>query len=254
MVPKKPIRSSAVEVVAIDGPSGAGKSTVARLCADRLDFQYLDTGAMYRAVTWHFLENACAPDQDVDDPSTLERKMPEVLDSMVLELLPKGRVLINGRDVTTHLRSHMVEVRVSAVSALVFVREAMGKLQRRVAEQGPVVAEGRDMGSVVFPDARWKIFLDAQPQERARRRQKDFHMRGRVVTQREVLAELEVRDRLDSTRKDAPLREAEGAWRIDTTGMDTDAVVLAIVDRVREVGSESSGDAGSTVYDSGPDS
>ncbi len=221
------------EVVAIDGPSGAGKSTVARLVAERLGFQYLDTGAMYRAVTWHFLERNCAPDQLAEDKGAAERVMRAVLDGMDLRLAPGGKVAVDGRDVTSHLRSREVESRVSAVSALPFVRQAMTALQRRVAAQGPVVAEGRDMGSVVFPRARWKVFLDADPAERARRRLIDFERRGRHVSEREVLEEIEVRDRLDSTRKDAPLVQAVDATYVDTTGKATDDVVAAILQLVR---------------------
>jgi cytidylate kinase len=159
--------------------------------------------------------------------------MQAVLDAMQLRLLPGGRVEIDGRDVTSHLRSREVEERVSAVSALPFVRQAMGRLQRLVASHGPVVAEGRDMGSVVFPHARWKVFLDAAPQERARRRQRDFEQKGRMVSPAEVLEEIEVRDRLDSTRKDAPLIRVVDAFYLDTTGLDTEAVVAAVLRFVR---------------------
>lgn len=219
----------AAEVVAIDGPSGAGKSTIARLLARALGFAFLDTGAMYRAVTWHFLEEQCAPAQLDGDPAAAEQRMRRVLADTELRLLPEGRVLVNGRDVTGHLRSREVESQVSAVSALPFVREAMRDLQRRVAAQGPLVAEGRDMGSVVFPDARWKVYLDAQPAERARRRQRDFAARGRPVSEHDVLEEIEVRDRLDSTRKDAPLIRAPGAHYVDSTGLGAEQVVAAIL-------------------------
>ncbi len=220
---------AATEVVAIDGPSGAGKSTVARALAKRLGFAYLDTGAMYRAVTWHFLEEQCAPGQLDGDPVAIEQRMRAVLQATRLRLQPEGRVLVGEHDVTAHLRSREVEARVSAVSALPFVREAMRDLQRKVATQGPVVAEGRDMGSVVFPNARWKIFLDADPVERARRRQKDFAGRGRPVSEREVLEEIEVRDRLDSTRKDAPLLRAPDAHLVDSTGLSTEQVLERIL-------------------------
>lgn len=220
---------SPTEVVAIDGPSGAGKSTVARQLAQALGFAYLDTGAMYRAVTWHFLEQQCAPTELGDDPTENEQRMRDALTGMRLRLLPGGRVEVNGHDVTNHLRSREVESQVSAVSALPFVRAAMRRLQRQVALQGPVVAEGRDMTSVVFPDARWKVFLDADAIERARRRQRDFEARGRSVSQQEVLAEIEVRDRLDSTRKDAPLQRIEGAHYVDSTGQSSDEVVAGIL-------------------------
>lgn len=220
------------DVVAIDGPSGAGKSTVARRAAEALGFQYLDTGAMYRAVTWHFLELGLLPDPTGAAGDDLQR-MQQELAALDLRLEGSGRVLLDGRDVTAHLRSREVESRVSAVSALPFVRQAMARLQRRVAAAGPIVAEGRDMGSVVFPRARWKVYLDAAPSERARRRQRDFEQRGRAVGEREVLEEIQVRDRLDSTRKDAPLRQAEDAHYVDTTTLTTEQVVAAVLALVR---------------------
>jgi cytidylate kinase len=216
-------------VVAIDGPSGAGKSTIAKAVAQQLGFQYLDTGAMYRAVTWHFLENRCSPDQLGTDRLAAEQTMRLGLASMELQLQVGGRVLVNGRDVTSHLRSQDVESRVSAVSALPFVRASMTQMQRAVAAAGPVVAEGRDMGSVVFPMARWKVYLTASAEERARRRKIDFDQRGRDVTYQQVLEEIVVRDRLDSTRQDAPLKQAHDAVLVDTTGLSTDAVVLCIL-------------------------
>ena len=221
-----------VEVVAIDGPAGAGKSTVARMLAKRLGYAFLDTGAMYRAVTWHFLEHSCAPDQE----GGTEARMRAALAGMELRLGSDGKVLVNQHDVTSHLRSREVESRVSAVSALSFVRAAMRDLQREVARQGPVVAEGRDMGSVVFPHARFKVFLDADPTERARRRQADFSARGRQVSQQEILEEMQVRDRLDSTRKDAPLVRAPDAMVVDTTGLDADGVVAVILRDIQSRG------------------
>lgn len=221
------------EVVAIDGPSGAGKSTIAKSVAQQLGFQYLDTGAMYRAVTWHFLENRCTPDQLGDDRAAAERIMRTALDGMNLRLVQGSRVLVGGRDVTSHLRSQDVESRVSAVSALPFVRAAMTRLQRAVAAQGPIVAEGRDMGSVVFPRAKWKVFLTASAEERARRRTLDFAARGREVTEQQVLEEIVVRDRLDSTRQDAPLKQAQDAHFLDSTGLSTAQVVERILSLVR---------------------
>lgn len=220
------------QVVAIDGPSGAGKSTVARLLAERLGFAFLDTGAMYRAVTWHFLQEGCAPAECAGDPDRGVERMQRALAAARLELRA-GRVLLNGRDVTQHLRVREVESQVSAVSALPFVRTVMRDLQRAVAVQGPVVAEGRDMGSVVFPNARWKIYLDAAPSERARRRSQDFERQGRQVSSADVLDEILVRDRLDSTRSDAPLRQAADAIYVDTTGLTTEAVVARLLTFVR---------------------
>ena len=184
----EPTAPDPTEVVAIDGPSGAGKSTIARRLAVQLGYGFLDTGAMYRAITWHFLEAGLQASSDA-----AVTPMQAALDAAQLEL--RGdRVVLNGRDVTGHLRTREVESQVSAVSALPFVRARMGELQRQVARRGPVVAEGRDMGSVVFPDSRWKFYLDADLGERARRRQQDFRDRGRPVSENVVLDELEERD------------------------------------------------------------
>jgi len=220
------------EVVAIDGPSGAGKSTVARLLAKHLGFSFLDTGAMYRAVTWHFLEEGCAPAECASEPDLGHARMQQVMAATRLEL-HDGRLFVGGRDVTSHLRTREVESQVSAVSALSFVRAAMRDLQREVARHGPVVAEGRDMGSVVFPKARWKVYLDAAPSERARRRSQDFERQGRTVSEADVLEEILVRDRLDSTRRDAPLRQAADAIYVDSTGLTTEAVVAQLLSFVR---------------------
>ncbi|MCA8957944.1 MAG: (d)CMP kinase [Planctomycetes bacterium] len=214
-------------VVAIDGPSGSGKSTVARALAQALGFRYLDTGAMYRAVTWHLLRHEIPA--DLPDGDLAER-----LAVLRLQLADGDRVELDGDDVTAHLRSREVEARVSAVSARPPVRAMMRRLQRQIAAAGPVVAEGRDMGTVVFPAALWKFFLDAAPDERARRRCLDFTARGRDVTEQQVLEEIQVRDHLDSTRPDAPLRRADGAVYFDTTGRSAAEVVEQLARLVQQ--------------------
>ncbi len=222
------------DVVAIDGPSGAGKSTVARALASALGYAYLDTGAMYRAVTWALLER----NVDAADGAGVQA----VVADLDLRLDACGALRIGERDVRSHLRSHEVESRVSAVSAIPAVRSRMRELQRRVALAGPVVAEGRDMGSVVFPAARWKLYLDASADERARRRHRDFLAAGRDVSEEMVREEMAVRDSLDSTRRDAPLRRADDATYFDTTGLSIAEVVQALVRMVRgqgEAGAES---------------
>jgi cytidylate kinase len=223
------------DVVAIDGPSGAGKSTVARALAARLGCVYLDTGAMYRAVTWFLLERELA---DLDDPVAVA----EALEELDLVLDAAGRVRLCGRDVSGHLRSHEVESRVSAVSALPEVRRRMRALQRDVARRGRLVAEGRDVATIVFPAARWKFYLDAGAEERARRRRRDFLAAGRDVSPEEVLEEIVVRDRLDSTRKDAPLRRAADACYVDTSGQTVEAVVERLAAVVESAGGAACGD------------
>jgi len=215
------------QVVAIDGPSGSGKSTVARILAERLGFGYLDTGAMYRAVTWHLLENQFTQLED-------QIALGALLAELCLEFRPEGQVYLNGENVTNHLRSREVESRVSAVSAVSVVRSEMRTMQRALARSGSIVAEGRDMASVVFPKARWKFFIDAEPEERARRRCKDFAARGRKVSAAEVLEEIAVRDRLDSTRKDAPLGRASDAIYLDTSGLDVEEVVATMLRIIEE--------------------
>ena len=223
---------AAIDVVAIDGPSGAGKSTVAKRVAGQLGYQYLDTGAMYRAVTWHFPEAGCVPAECSGLPDRGAAQMRKVLDQTQL-LLAAGRVLVNGLDVTSHLRTREVESQVSAVAALPFVRAAMRALQRQVAAAGALVAEGRDMCTAVFPNAAWKVFLDAKPLARAERRVADFARQGRTASLSVVLHEIEVRDRLDSTRDDAPLRQAQDAQFIDTSLLSSDQVVALVLALVR---------------------
>ena len=220
------------EVVAIDGPSGAGKSTIARKLAQSLGYAFLDTGAMYRAITWHFLERGIAPSACVAEADLGSAKMMAALAEADVRI-QGDHILLDGRDITAHLRTREVESQVSAVSALSFVRARMGELQRAVAMQGPVVAEGRDMGSVVFPSARWKVYLDAAPTERARRRCQDFDRQGRKVSHDEVLEEIMVRDRLDSNRSDAPLKQATDALYLDTTGLTAEAVIEQLLRLVK---------------------
>ncbi|MFM8980109.1 MAG: (d)CMP kinase [Planctomycetia bacterium] len=218
-------------VVAIDGPAGAGKSTVARRLAVALGFAYLDTGAMYRAVTFEALRRGVA--LDVPGPlAELARHLPLVLHR-------DGRVDIGGEDVSAALRSDAVNAGVSVVAAVPEVREVMVGHQRRFAQQqGRIVAEGRDIGSVVFPDAAAKIYLDADPGERARRRLAEA---GGGKALAEVQAGLERRDRLDSTRATAPLVQARGAVRLDTTHLTLEQVVAAALAQVRSALSPATG-------------
>jgi cytidylate kinase len=220
-------------IVAIDGPAASGKSTVAKALAERLGFHYLDTGAMYRAVAWRALEAGVALDDEgalaslaVGSRVTFERPKAE---GDVSEAQPGvERVLIDGVDVAEAVRTPAVDDAVSAVASAPGVRAAMVSAQRKLAESGSYVVEGRDIGTTVFPDADMKIFLTASPGERARRRTLDMAAGGADARASEVGERLERRDRLDSTRKTSPLAKASGAVEVDTTGLSVDEVVERI--------------------------
>ncbi len=216
-------------IVAIDGPAGAGKSTVTRAFAERLGLTYLDTGAMYRALTWWVRHQGVDP-ADADGIARL-------LADLDLRLEGGGagqRVRINGHEVSEAIRAPEVTALVSTVAAHACVRLALTRQQQAMGERGGLVAEGRDIGTAVFPDAECKVFLTASVAERARRRAHDLSQRGFAVP---PLAELEAqiaeRDRLDSSREVAPLRQAEDAVELVTDGMEIDAVVQALVDLFR---------------------
>jgi cytidylate kinase len=211
-------------VVTIDGPAGAGKTSVARALAERLGFTLLDSGALYRAVALVALEQDVA----LEDDAALEAiasDLPIRFDSAA----GVQRCWLDDRDVTTAIREPRVGDAASRVSARPAVRAALLGLQRRVAEGGGVVAEGRDMGTVVFPDAVAKFFLTASPEERARRRSEQLRQAGlAAVSAGDVQREQEVRDRRDSQREAAPLRAAEDAVVVDTTAVAEDEVVSRI--------------------------
>lgn len=226
-------------IVAIDGPAGSGKSTVARAMAAREGLTYLDTGAMYRAVT----DAALTRGVDVSDAaavSELARTIDIVLDNG--EAGPT--VTVDGQDRTAAIRTPEVDANVSAVAAVPAVREAMVALQRKAAESTDVVAEGRDIGTVVFPAAEVKVFLIADPAARARRRAvqrhggdtaTDANATANVEEQAKIEAELIARDKADSTRKTAPLKPAEDAVRIDSTNLSVDEVCDAISELIAKV-------------------
>jgi len=217
-------------IIAIDGPAASGKSTVAREVARRLNFRHLDTGAMYRAVTWLALQNRTR----VDDAATLAvlaRQAP-ISFGYVDGSAVATSVNILGRDVTTAIRLPEVDANVSAVSAVPAVRAELVKQQRALAASMDTVAEGRDIGTVVFPSAEVKIFLTASAEERARRRHIDLTNQGVAVEQSEVQERLAARDTYDSTREASPLEAAADAELLDTTGLSIEEVVEAIVARV----------------------
>ena len=221
---------SRAPIVAIDGPAGAGKSTVTRALAGRLGLLYLDTGAMYRALTWWVREQGV-------DPADAAAIAP-LLQDLDLRLLGgadgEQQVLINGHDVSKAIRSPEVTALVSSVAAHACVREALTAQQRAMGVRGGLVAEGRDIGTAVFPDAECKVFLTATAAERARRRALDLEQQGFPVP---PLAELEAsiaeRDRLDSSREVAPLLQAEDAAEVITDGLTIEEVIEALVDHFR---------------------
>jgi CMP/dCMP kinase len=215
---------SGARVVAIDGPSGSGKSTVGRGVARALSLQVLDTGAMYRAVTLAALDRGA----DLTDPVALA----ELASATTIE--PGERVLLDGRDVTEAIRGPQVTAAVSTVSAHPPVRAVLVERQRAwVQRHGGGVVEGRDIGTVVFPDAPVKVFLTASEHERARRRQRQEVAAERSVDVDAVRADLARRDSIDSNRTASPLAVAEDALRIDTTDRAVDDIVDEIVDRFR---------------------
>lgn len=210
-------------IIAIDGPAGSGKSTVAKELARALGLSFLDSGAMYRAVTLAVIEH------DVD-PMNAER-CAQIARGLKLEFDAQGRIHIDGKPGEPAIRGETVTKAVSAVSAHSAVRAAIVPQQRAEAQRrGGIVAEGRDMGSVVFPKADFKFFLTASAGERARRRARELQQEARVA---EIQADIELRDHLDSSRKDSPLLKAPDAIEIDTDRLDAAGVVRALLAKVR---------------------
>ena len=205
-------------IVAIDGPAGAGKSTIARRVAAKIGAVYIDTGAMYRAVALLALRSGI----DLADASRLE---PLARGADIRFEAGNSRVLLNGEDVTEAIRNPEVSPAASKISAIPGVRRVLVEKQRSMGAAGSVVMEGRDIGTVVFPDADAKFFLTASAEVRGRRRHAELAAKGDAATLEQVLADQERRDRDDSTRSVAPLRPAEDAVRVDTSGLALDAVV-----------------------------
>ncbi len=203
-------------IITIDGPAGAGKSTAAQALARRLDFDFLDTGAMYRAVTLVALR-AGLPLHNQDGLARL-------MDALRLEM-PPGRVLLDGLDVTADIRTEIVTKATGAIADSPAVRRRLGEMQRAIAKGRRVVSEGRDQGTVVFPNAFCKFFLSAAVEERARRRQAEMAARGEVVELAALLPMIEARDRRDAARELAPMVPADDAVVVDGTGLSLDQVV-----------------------------
>jgi pantoate ligase/cytidylate kinase len=217
-------------IVAIDGPAGAGKSTVTRALARRLNLTYLDTGAMYRALTWWVLREGANP----EDPEAVGPLLAELDLELSQDQQGTLRIQLNGHDISTAIRSPEVTAVVSAVAAHPCVRDTLTAQQRRLGERGGLVAEGRDTGTAVFPEAECKIFLTASVAERARRRALDLRQQGFDVPDLpELERQIAERDRRDSTRAVAPLRQAPDALVLVTDGLGIEAVMEAMVDAFR---------------------
>lgn len=209
--------------IALDGPAGSGKTTVARLLARKLGVEAVDTGSTYRAVTYHLVENGV----DLDD----EVGIKQVLKNIKLKL-KDGRVFVNGVDVSEKIRSEKISRLTNIVASYSFVRKFLRKLQRKLAKNGCVM-EGRDIGTVVLKDAEYKFYLDADPYERALRRYKELKSKGKKVSFKKILEGIVRRDHLDKTRGISPLKIADDAVVIDTTGLSPAGVVKKILRHIK---------------------
>jgi cytidylate kinase len=217
------------KIIAIDGPAGSGKSTTAKMLAARLGFSYLDTGAMYRAITYYALSNEILPSNG--------EKLAELAHKLHIEFETHSdinHVFIDGKEVTKEIRTPEVTLHVSEVSAHKNVRKAMVEKQKEMGKNGSIVAEGRDTTTVVFPDAEVKIYLNASVNERAKRRVKDLHQAGSDTDVEEQRKDIERRDNFDSNREHSPLTQAENAIVVDTTDLTIDGQVNKIIELIED--------------------
>lgn len=216
------------EIIAIDGPAGSGKSTIGKLLAEHLDYLYFDTGVMYRAVTLAVINQGI----DIENELMVSSLAENLEIDLQIPTLKDGRdcdILMEGQDVTWDIRSPEVDAKVSIVSAYPRVRQALSEKQRRIGLQGRVVMMGRDIGTVVLPEADLKVYLDASLEERAGRRYHERIQRGEDVDYDSILVMLRERDRIDSTRKYAPLKPADDSIVVDTDGMTIQQVFATIL-------------------------
>ena len=212
-------------IVAIDGPAGSGKSTIAKLVAKKFNFTYIDTGAMYRMITLYLLENKISFD-NLD-------KIQKILNEINLDM-KEDKFFLNNVEVRIKIREEIINENVSKVASIKAVRENLVNLQRKIASDKNVILDGRDIGTVVFPNAQVKIFLVASAEERARRRYNEFMEKKVEITYDEVLKSLKERDHLDSTRKESPLVKASDALELDTTNLKIDEVVNFISNEIEK--------------------
>lgn len=214
-------------VIAIDGPGASGKSTVGKLVAQHLGYRFIDTGAMYRALTWVALNRKISFEDEAALAHLAATTTLEV--QPMTPQAPEGQVLVQGEDISPHLHAPEVDAKVSLLARVSQVRSVLVAAQRRLAEEGQLVMAGRDIGSVVLPDATLKVFLDASVEERAQRRYRELLAQQVQVTYGEVLEELRVRDELDQNREVSPLRPAEDAIIIQTEDRSPEEVALMLL-------------------------
>lgn len=221
-------------IIAIDGHSSCGKSTVAKDIADKFGLRYIDTGAMYRAFTLFALSNNLVDYQGVNEEA-LESRMNEV--NIELKMNSEGKVetYLNGENVEEAIRSLEVSDHVSLISTLSFVRKKLVLLQQEMGREGGLVMDGRDIGSVVFPNADLKIFMTASPEIRAQRRYNEMIKKGEKVNYEDVLANVIKRDHIDSTRKESPLLQSDDAWLLDNSFLNQEEQLNLIVQKLKEM-------------------
>ena len=216
-------------IVAVDGPAGSGKGTVTKLVGEREKLIYIDTGAMYRCVTLYMLRNQI----DIENMKKVNESLENIKIQLKIEK-NKQKVYLNGEDVSLEIRTEKVHQFVSPVSKIPMVREKLTEEQRKMSQSQDIIMEGRDIGTVVFPNADVKIYLDATPEERARRRVLQNKEKGIETSYEEVLENIKDRDYRDSNREIAPLRKAEDAIYIDSSDMTIEEVVNKVIDIINE--------------------
>lgn len=214
--------------IALDGPSGAGKSTVAKALAKRLDIIYLDTGAMYRSLAYVAVKQGL----DVNDEAAVK----PMLDNLDMKIITgdSQQIIVNGENVTPFIREHYVSKAASDISALPAVRIKLVELQREIAKNDCVVLDGRDIGTYVLPDAKYKFFITATPEVRAKRRFEELKAKGDAPSYEKVLEDIKVRDYNDSHRAFAPLKQADDAVLVDTTNMSIDEVIDFVLNKMEK--------------------
>lgn len=212
--------------IALDGPAGSGKSTVAKKIAHILSIEYLDTGAMYRAVTLYAMQQ----NADLDD----HVKVKETLEKIHIDF-DKGNILLNGKDVSNEIRMPEVASNVSKVAAIKLVREAMVKQQQAMAGRKEIIMDGRDIGTVVLPNTPYKFYLTASIEERAHRRFEEMKAKGLAVDLDQIKADIEKRDFTDMNREESPLVRADDAILVDTTGLNIDEVVSCLLEHIERI-------------------